>query len=579
MKLKLSIAILLYATLLNKNIAQQTKFEASNGTETATYFECINFYKLLDKQSPLIAVKEMGVTDAGYPLHTVLICADKSSNPEQWHKQGKVVFLINNGIHPGEPDGIDASMMITRDIANGKIKLPTNVAIAIIPVYNIGGALNRGAYSRANQNGPAEYGFRGNAQNLDLNRDFTKCDSRNAKAFAQIFHYINPDVFLDTHVSDGADYQHTMTLLTTQYDKLSGSLGKWLKQTFEPAIYSGMKAKSWDLVPYVDFEGTDFSAMEMFYDPPRYSTGYTTLFNTIGFMSETHMLKPYKQRVSSTYDLIATIINQSGTHATEILQERKKAIGETVLKTSFPLGWKIDKSAIGTVDFKGYERDSSISKATGLTKMFYNHNKPFEKKIKYYNSFTGEKVVTKPAAYIIPQGWHDVIDLLKLNKVQMRQFKKDTVINASFYKIMSYDAMPRPYEKHHRNSNVKTTVVQEKTKFLKGDYLIYLNQPANRFLIEMLEPTGDDSYFSWNFFDAILQQKEWYSDYRWEDRAAEYLEKDTALQARLQEKKNSDPTFAKSSSAILAYIYRNSPWYEKAHMRYPVYRIEMNNSY
>lgn len=576
MKLKTIRLILCLLTIHATALPQQTVFEKTNGRQTATYWECIDFYKKLDKASALISVKEMGQTDAGLPLHIVLICADKTSNPVMWHKENKVVFFINNGIHPGEPDGIDASMMVARDIASGKLKLPENVALAILPVYNIGGALNRGTYSRANQNGPAEYGFRGNAQNLDLNRDFTKSDSKNARSFATIYHYLQPDVFLDTHVSDGADYQHTMTLLTTQFDKLGASLGGWLKNTFEPAIYAHMQQKKWDLVPYVDFEGTDFDAMEMFFDSPRYSTGYTTLFNTIGFMSETHMLKPYNQRVKSTYDLISSLITQSSKYAQEIKKWRQKAIEETISAKDFPLGWKQDNKQYDEIVFKGYARDTTISEATGLKRMFYNHNKPFEKKVKFYNHFLPDKIVEKPLAYILPQGWHEVIGLLKLNQVAMKQIASDTDVHVSYYKIASYESMPRPYEKHHRNYNVKVQKLSEKVQFRKGDFFIFLNQPANRFLVEMLEPTGDDSYFSWNFFDAILQQKEWYSDYRWEELAAEYLKKDTALKQKLEAKKQSDSAFANNSSAILAYIYRNSPWYEPAHLRYPVYRLERN---
>ena len=175
--------------------------------------------------------------------------------------KNKIVILINNGIHAGEPDGIDASMMLARDIVNKKVTLPKNVVLAFIPIYNIGGCLNRNSTSRVNQNGPVEYGFRGNSQNLDLNRDFIKCDSRETMSFANIFQNLNPDIFIDNHVSDGADYQHTMTLLTTQYDKLGGDLGNWLKNNFEPSIYHNMKEKGWDLIPYVDFEFTFIAAL------------------------------------------------------------------------------------------------------------------------------------------------------------------------------------------------------------------------------------------------------------------------------------------------------------------------------
>ncbi len=240
-----------------------------------------------------------------------------------------MVILINNGIHPGEPDGIDASMMLVRDIVVGKLQLANNIALAIIPVYNIGGCLNRNAFSRANQNGPKEYGFRGNAQNLDLNRDFTKNDSKEAKAFAQIFHLLDPDILIDNHVSDGADYQHTMTLLTTQYDKLGDNLGAWLKNNFEPQLYKGMAEKKWDMTPYVNFETeTPDKGMEMFYDPPRYSSGYAALFQTIGFVPETHMLKPFKERVLSTYALMQTVIEKAALNATALINERNKAKAE-----------------------------------------------------------------------------------------------------------------------------------------------------------------------------------------------------------------------------------------------------------
>lgn len=555
--------------------AQQCRFEKSDGKESATYFEAIEWYKKLDKASTQVFVKEMGMTDAGYPLHLVMVSADGKFDATQWHKQNKAVILINNGIHPGEPDGIDASMMLVRDIVSKKQKLPDNVALAFIPVYNIGGCLNRGSYSRANQNGPLEYGFRGNAQNLDLNRDFTKCDSREAKAFAQIFHLLNPDILIDNHVSDGADYQHTMTLLTTQYDKLGATLGNWLRDSFEPKLYKGMSEKNWDMVPYVSFEtsGPD-RGMVMFYDPPRYSSGYAALFQTIGFVPETHMLKPFKERVLSTYAFIQTVIEQSSANAFELIAQRNKAKSEIITQSSWPIKWALDTTKNSFVNFKGYEQAYKPSDATGLNRMYYDRGKPFTKQVKFYNTFKATDFITTPKAYLIPQGWVAVIDLLKLNNVRFQQLSKDTLLEVEAYRIEDYRSAQKPYEKHHKNSAVKTFVTKQKIKFLKGDYLIRLNQPANRYLVEMLEPTGDDSFFAWNFFDAVLQQKEGYSDYRWDDLAAEVLKNDPALKAKLEEKKAADSKFAANGSAQLEFIYKNSPYYEPGHNRYPVYRLD-----
>jgi len=567
-------ALFIFFSILYTSNAQQCRFEKSNGKESATYFEAIDWYKNLDKQSPNVLMKEMGMTDAGYPLHLVLVSADGKFDPKEWHKQNKVVIMVNNGIHPGEPDGIDASMMLVRDIVAKKIQLPANVVMGFIPVYNIGGCLNRNSYSRANQNGPLEYGFRGNSQNLDLNRDFTKNDSKDAKAFAQIFHWLDPDILIDNHVSDGADYQHTMTLITTQYDKLSADLGGWVKEKFEPELYKGMAEKKWEMIPYVDFSNSGpESGMEMFNDPPRYSSGYGALFQTISFMPETHMLKPYKDRVLSTYALMQTFIERSSADAAELITQRSKARKEILKEKSWPLNWSLDTTQNTLVTFKGYEQAFKPSDATGLRRMYYDRSKPYTKQVKYYNVFKPSMFVTPPSEYIIPQGWSNVVDLMKLNNVAVKQLSEDIIIEVEAYHIDDYKSSPRPYEKHHKNSAVKVSVMKQKIKFLKGDYVITVNQQSKRYIIEMLEPTGDDSFFSWNFFDAILQQKEGYSDYRWEDLAAEVLQKDPALKAKLEEKKAADPKFAANGSAQLDFIYKNSPYYEPGHNRYPVYRL------
>ncbi len=571
---KIFTAILFFAC--TNSFAQLTAFEKSNGTETATYFETISFYKELDKTSNSILVKPMGETDAGYPLSLVLVSNDGIFDAKSWKQKNKIVILINNGIHPGEPDGIDASMLLVRDIKNKKIVLPNNVVLGIIPVYNIGGCLNRNSFSRVNQYGPASYGFRGNSQNLDLNRDFTKNDSKESKSFAKIFHLLKPHIFLDNHVTDGADFQHTITLITTQYEKLGGQSARFLKTVLEPQIYASMKQKKWDLIPYIDFETNNFNAgVNMFYDPPRYSSGYAALFGTLSFISETHMLKPFKERVESTYDLMLTIIDKAGSNAKAIIENKKKDDSLKIIQQAFPLRWTVDKTAGNAILlFKGYAQDSMLSEATGLKRMYYNHTKPIEKPLDYFNIFKAENIVLKPKAYVIPAGWHEVIERLKLNGVEMETLTKDETIYVAYYKIDSYKSNTTAYEKHHKNYAVKVTEKMDSIKFLKGDFLLYTNQNTIRYIVEMLEPTGDDSFFAWNFFDAVLQQKEGYSDYRWEDVAAKYLNSNPELKEKLEAKKSAESAFAEDSNAMLDFIYKNSPYYEPVHMRYPVFKIK-----
>src|SRR5581483_10746478 len=155
--------------------------------------------------------------------------------------------------------------------------------------------------------------------------DFIKCDSKEARSFAAIFHTCDPDVFVDNHVSNGADYQHVMTLLTSQHSKLGGAMGTYLHNEFEPGLYRLMKEKGYDLVPYVDFEGkTPDEGLTAYFDGPRYSSGYATLWHTFAFVPETHMLKPYAQRVQSTYALMQAMIAFTSKNSNTIHQLRQQ---------------------------------------------------------------------------------------------------------------------------------------------------------------------------------------------------------------------------------------------------------------
>jgi hypothetical protein len=425
------------------------------------------------------------------------------------------------------------------------------------------------------QDGPTEKGFRGNSQNFDLNRDFIKNDSKEAKSFVQIFQLVQPDIFIDNHVSNGADYQHVMTLLTSQHNKLGGKLGEYLNQTFEPAIYKSMKAKGYDLLPYVNnFGDSPETGWSAYWDGPRYSSGYASLWNTFAFVPETHMLKPYAQRVEATYQLMVTMMEFATANQTTIKQLRAQQQKEQLTQQQFPVGFTLDRSRFSEILYKGYEAGRKPSNVSGLPRLYYDRNKPFEKQIKFYNFFNPKTMIEKPTAYIIPQGWWKVIDLLTINTVQMRQLKKDTSIEVEVYRIDEYKAAPRPYEGHHLNSEVKTSKTVQQMKFRKGDWFIPLNQKANRFIMEVLEPTGDDSYFAWNFFDGILGQKEGYSSYVFEETAEEFLKQNPALKQKLEERRASDTAFAKSGSAQLNFVYQNSPYFEPMYLRYPVYRIK-----
>lgn len=576
------ISILLGAVLsicCSKTFGQETPFEKGNGNQTATYEECINYYQNLAKAFPQIGLLTYGLTDSGEPLHLVVVTDKKAPEDteesrrqfvNQTKRDKKAIMMVMNGIHPGEPEGIDASMMLARDLVMNNSILLNDVVLCIIPVYNIGGALNRNCCSRANQNGPEAYGFRGNGQNLDLNRDFVKGDAKNTWSFWEMFQEWKPDVFVDNHTSNGADYQYTMTLIASQKDKQDAGVKHYMRKML-PMLETEMEKCGEEICPYVNVHGKAMDdAIVAFFESPRYSTGYTSLFGTVSFVAETHMLKPFGDRVKATYRLMESMMTTMANTKDELLSRHVRTIKSDVVRTHSPIRWQLNKEEFTEIDFKGYEYDYRKGAIPGHDRLYYDHKKPYEKKVKYYNTYDVTDSVIRPFAYVIPQSWHKVVDRLKANGCLMRPAIHDTVLEVEYYRIEDIEPGKKPYEGHFLHSDVEVSVHTEKVYVRKGDYFLLV---PNRFAVETLEPLAHDPFLVWNFFDPILQHKEWYSAYVFDDIAAELLKKDKALKKKLEAKRAEDAEFAGNYQAQLYFIYRHSPYYEKAHMRYPVYRL------
>ncbi len=551
-----------------------TPFE-KNENQTTTYQECIAYYLMLAGQFKEISCTPVLETDSGFPLHEVVISLD-AKTPEEARKKGKTILFLNNGIHPGEPEGIDASMMLARDLVTKPAmrKLLEHTTVVIVPVYNIDGCLNRNSHSRANQNGPEAYGFRGNDRNLDLNRDFIKCDTRNAKSFNALFTKWMPDVMIDNHTSNGADYQYVMTLITSQEDKLGPAMAQYVKKELNPALFKGMNNKGWDMVPYVNADGPpDEDGIEQFLDLPRFSSGYAALHHCIAFMPETHMLKAFPPRVRSTYDMMLVMLEYLESHGDKVQKIKQDNINWYKQQKTIPINWTLDKLQFDTIPFKGFEAAHKTSEVTGHDRLYYDRNKPFTKTIPYYNTYKSSQEVSKPYAYIISQAYDNVIDRLIRNKVHVERLAADTNINVQIYRIKDYKTNATAYEGHFLHNHTTVETIKTQKTFRKGDYLVYCDQDAIRYVVETLEPEAPDSFFNWNFFDGILGQKEYFSDYVFEDLAAQYLKDNPTIKAELDKKKAADEAFRNSSKDILDWVYHHSPWYEPTHKIYPVARL------
>ncbi len=544
----------------------KTPYEKGNGNQTTTYEEMVKFYEDLDKNFESISVVEKGKDDNGELIRVVIFDNSK--------KQNIPVILINNGIHPGESDGIDATMMLIRDLALGKIKVPQNTKVAAIEAYNISGMQRRGKFSRANQNGPEEHGFRGNARNFDLNRDFIKNDTENAKAFQEIFHWLKPIYFIDNHVSNGADYQYTFTYISTNKERLGNSLGTYFHKEMQPKLIQKMEKSKILNVPYVNIHGdSPDEGFPAFMDSPRYATGYTTLFNIPGTVAETHMLKPYQDRVKATYEYMRHSINFVDENYLDISKKMMEELTNYLPNKKYAIRWKLDSTKYSFIDFKGYEAGKKPSEISGKPRLFYDRNKPFTRKVKFFDTYKADKEIIIPTYYVIPKSEGKIIENLKRNQIKFKELQSDSLITVESYKIVDFKTVKNPYEGHYLHFDTQVSSELKTKKFRKGDYLVSTKQSGVKFLLETLEPEAVDSYFNWNFFDGILGQKEYFSDYVFEDTAAELLKTNKALKTAFELKKASDAKFAEDGAAQLDWVYKNSEYYEGSVNQYPIYRI------
>jgi hypothetical protein len=544
--------------------------------KSLSYTQCIAGYSALAKEYPQhCRLLTYGTTDVGKPLHLFVVSGDTLFEPEALQAEGYPVLMVMNAIHPGEPDGVDASFKLATDFLQQPklLQLLQKAVLAIIPFYNVDGALYQSPYHRSNQNGPESCGFRGNGRHLDLNRDFTKADAANTRTFHEIFHTWKPDFFIDNHVTNGADFQYPFTFITSQVDKLNPSLGAYVKERIVPAIFQSMQSAGKPVVPYVNtYKSTPSEGIVDFMDTPRYSTGYANLFNTLGFVAESNKYKPFPVRVEYTYQFMLTVLQVMVKERERWNAVRKNAQMKTMQQKEFPLSWKLDTTQYAMLDFKGYETRYRKSQLTGTEMIVYDTTAPITQKIRYFNRYIPQQVITKPSAYIIPQAYGDVAQLLRLNQVRLERIAKDTVLNVEVYYITDYQTVKSPYEGHYLHYDVNIRKELQPIRYHTGDFYVPLGQNKDRFIVEVLEPQAPDSYFCWNYFDGVLMQKEWFSDYRFEETAIEILEKNPALKQSFEQKKAADPAFAKDGFQQLYFIFTRSPYYELSHNRYPVAR-------
>ncbi|MEP6568671.1 MAG: M14 family metallopeptidase [Acidobacteriota bacterium] len=559
----------------------QTDAEKTGYRETPRYAETVEYSKRLDRASSLIKFESFGRSGEGRELPLLIATEGGTFTPEEARRAGKAVILIQACIHAGEPDGKDAGLALLRDIAITKTQpeLLKNLVVLFIPIYNTDGHERVSPYNRINQDGPAEMGWRTTSTYQNLNRDYMKADTLETRAWLALWNHWKPDLFIDCHVTDGADYQYNITYQHEHHAGIAESVLAWEKRVIDdrvaPATEAAGNVVSW----YLEFiDNRDLpKGIRDFNGSPRFSTGYTPLRNRPGILIETHMLKPYRPRVIGTYDFLRSTLAEVSRDPRSLLQAIREADEKTVAdgKTydparRYPLDFELSEKST-PYHLRAVEYHIEKSDVSGAQRVIFG-TKPLDLIVPMYNDFQVKTAVAPPLAYIVPVQWKDVIELLKIHGLTIETTKEATTIDVESYRFVDVKWAGGPFEGRLIPS-FKVEAVRERRTFPAGSVIVPLAQTEAKVAINLLEPQAPDSLVHWGFFNATFEQKEYGEDYVVEKLAREMLEKNPALREEYEKKLASEPAFAANPHARLTFFYRRSPYWDQQMNLYPVGRI------
>ncbi|WP_075348676.1 M14 family metallopeptidase [Algoriphagus marinus] len=558
--------------IVDKSNPWITPFEKSEGLESPTYKETMAWLEKLANESAYLTMTNAGISEQGRVIHMVIASLDRDFSAAELSTSRKPLILIQAGIHAGEIDGKDAGMMLLRDIAVGdKKELLTKANILFIPILNVDGHERRSQFGRVNQRGPVEMGWRTNAQNLNLNRDYTKLETAGIKTIATIINKYDPDLYIDIHVTDGADYQYDITYGYVATGGYSPEISSWLSTSFQPEVDQALKDMGHIPGPLLfAANGNDFSAGNIAFSfSPRFSHTYGDIRHMASILIENHSLKPFEQRVLGTYVFLEQAINSLGAHF-ESLQSAVKSDSEQP-KESIPVKFKFRETLADSMQFLGIASSKVKSEITGAEYVKWE-GKPITQVVPSLLMDVPELSVPVPKAYWIPAEWGNVIEKMRQHGIELETLTESKELKLEFSTVENYKMGTQPYEGLMR---VQSFDLDRKYKTLSlnpGSVRVKTDQPLGELAVILLEPESVDSFFQWGYFNTIFTQTEYMETYIMEPLIAKMLAEDSELKKRFDEKKATEPDFAKSPRAIYQWFYAQTPYFDQNWKVIPVGR-------
>lgn len=551
-----------------------TPSEETGLTETPDYPATMAWLERLVEAAPELHWKTLGTSAQGRDIRMIVADRDGLSDPQAVINAGRARVLAHAGIHSGEIDGKDAGMMLLRDmtVAERRTGLLRNATFLFIPILSVDGHERSSAYNRMNQRGPARMGWRTNARNLNLNRDFAKLETEGVRALVEVVNTWRPDLYLDLHVTDGADYQYDITYGWNGPHAWSPAIAAWLDETFRPAVdraLSGMGHIPGPLIFAVN--GRDMSdGMPAWTAGPRFSSGWGDARHLPAVLLENHSLKPYRQRVLGTYVFLAAALETAGKGVDGL----REAIGTDRSRSAdtVPLTWQPGPEP-GEIEFKGVRSELELSEISGRMVPRWS-GEPVTERIPLVSFDKPGVAVTRPPSYLIPAQWSPIAERLAQQGIAVERLDQATTLRAERYRLpdAELDADSTPFEGRARYTSGQPETETVEVTLPAGSYRVDTDQPLGTLAVLLLEPQSPDSYFQWGYLGHILQRTEYYEEYAMEPLARKMLENDPGLRARFEDKLLNDPEFAGDGDARLRWFYRQTPYYDETYRVYPVLR-------
>ncbi|MGH9465317.1 MAG: M14 family zinc carboxypeptidase [Thermoanaerobaculia bacterium] len=551
-----------------------TPAEASGFRETPRYAETVAWLQRLATAAPEVRLVSLGTSPEGRELWMAVVSAEGAETPEALYASGKPVLLAQGGIHAGEIDGKDAGLMLLRDLTVGRKKrhLLERASLLFVPIFNVDGHERFSPYTRANQRGPQQAGWRTTAANLNLNRDYAKLDTPEMRSMVAAIERWRPDLYLDLHVTDGGDYQYDITYAFHGPWAWSPAISRWLEERFSPAVDAGLEAAGHLPGPAVfpvDPGGDPAQGVVAWTSDPRFSNAYGDARHLATVLVENHSLKPYDQRVLGTYVLLEQTLAVLGEHGREL--EAAAASDAGRLPDPLPLAWGLAEGGPPrSMTWKGIERRLEPSAVSGAERVVWT-GRPVSFEAPVFTMSAAAATVVPPRAYWIPPAWSAVIERLALHGVEFERIAAPRLVELEMYRLGEPTFETPPFEGRVRVTAPLSPERQQRS-LPAGSVRVPTDQPLGLLAALLLEPASPDSFFQWGFFAELFSRTEYMEDYVLEPLAARMLAQDPALASEFERLLADDAAFAADPSRRRQWFYERTPYVDAEWRLYPVGR-------